>query len=449
MDKSELDYPRILIVGAHFSERSGSGTFLGRLFSNWPIDHLATVCGGTALLDWQRCTKHYRIGDQELKIHDSFKRFLPFIASGPVLPSVSVDDTVHTVSQKTSVNRRLAQYAWRMFLRLLGGGEILYDVGPSPQLLEWVQDFHPEVIYGHFSSLNSLRFLSHMQRTLDIPLVIHFMEDWPATLYRDNWLSWFLRPRYLTEFAELVGSSNVAIAICQEMAEEYEQRYHRPILSLPMPVDVDAYNVEERAQWSVGQPFRLRYGGRVGWAIRESLADLAIAIHELRRNGVNVIFDLTTFQIEQVSPVCFSSSGVNVQIPGSLADLPRLQAESDLLVICYDFDKESFQQARYSMPSKMADCMASGTPILVYGPAGLPVVEYARREGWGKVVDSRDPKALQTAICELMDSAFLREQLKKKAKYLASEIHDTKIVSESFRAILQGAVDAYKERMYY
>jgi glycosyltransferase involved in cell wall biosynthesis len=223
------------------------------------------------------------------------------------------------------------------------------------------------------------------------------------------------------------------------MAEEYEHRYQRPVLWLPMPVVLEPYQAAARTQWTLGNPFRLRYGGRVGWAIRESLADVARAVHTLRQEGANVVFDLVTFQSEHVPAVCLASSGVTVKSPGPLADLPRFQAEADVLVVCYDFDPESTRQARYSMPSKLADCMASGSPILVYGPEGLPVVEYARREGWGKVVARRDPVALRAAVRELMESAALREQLGRTAARLAAERHNATAVSEQMRRILAAA----------
>jgi glycosyltransferase involved in cell wall biosynthesis len=312
-------------------------------------------------------------------------------------------------------------------------------VGPSPQLLSWAREFQPEVLYGHCTGLNSVLFLRRMQQALGLPLVLHFMDDWSETNYRKGWMAKLLRPRFEAEFRELLRSADVALAICQEMAEEYEKRYQRPVLWLPMPVELGPYQTTARTQWTAGRPFRLQYGGRVGWAIRESLADLARTVHALRQDGVDVAFDIATFQAEDMPAACIASTGVAVHSPRPLAELARLQAESDVQVVCYDFDSLSFRQARYSMPAKLAACMASGTPILVYGPAGLPVVEYARREGWGKVVDRRDPVALRAAVRELMESAVLREQLGRTAQRLAAERHDATVVSEEMRGILAAA----------
>jgi glycosyltransferase involved in cell wall biosynthesis len=336
-----------------------------------------------------------------------------------------------------SLSRRVARYPWRAFLRLVGEWDAIFSNTPSPQLLAWVRDFQPEVIYGHCAGLNRVLFLRHIQQALGLPLVLHIMDDFPEVLYRNGLFSPFMRPRYLAEFSELVGSANVAIAICKEMAEEYERRYRRRVTSLSMPVELDAYQTVFRTQWTAGRPFRLQFGGRVGWALRESLVDIAHAVSLLQKEGAAIVFDILTFEPEQVPAICHNSSGVTVQRAVPTGELPRRQAEADVLVICLDFDGKSVRQAKYSMPSKTAGCMASGTPILVYGPAGSPVVEYARREGWGRVVDRRDPVKLRTAVRELMESAALRERLGSTARRLAIERHDAKAVSENLRVWLQ------------
>lgn len=352
-------------------------------------------------------------------------------------PSAPVAPASTAAPPTVSLGHRLARYPWRAFLRLLAGGDIIYRNDPTLQLLAWVRDFEPEVIYGHCSNLNRVLFLRRMQQALGLPLVLHFMDDFPESCYRAGLVSRFVRPQYLAMFAELVRSADVAIAICQAMAEEYERRYQRRIVSLPMPVELDAYQGTARNHRAAKRPFRIQFGGRVGWALRESLLDIAQAVSILRQEGVDVVFDILTFEPENVPAVCRASNGVTVQAAVPTAELPRRQLEADTLVICLDFDPKSIRDARYSMPSKMAGCLASGTPVLVYGPAGSPVVEYARREGWGRVVDRRDSEALRAAIRELMDSAALREQLGRTAQRLAAERHDSKMVSERFRAMLQ------------
>jgi glycosyltransferase involved in cell wall biosynthesis len=436
---SDVHYPRTLIVGAHFNEHSGSGTYLGRLFTSWPIDRLATVDGGTLQRpDWRRCQQLYRTGELRFPLQPFSRWLLSGGTQGPVRPSIPCaisTPQAQTVPRMSRV-RQLIRSPWPVIRRLTGGGEILFRVEPSQQLLSWVRDFHPQVIYGQCTTLNGVRFLRRMHQLLGIPLVLHFMDDWAETQYRKGWFAKAFRRKFESEFHELVQSADVAIAICQEMAEEYEKRYQRPVLWLPMPVELAGPQSAVRTQWTAGRPFRIRYGGRVGWGIRESLADLARAVYALRKEGADVEFDIAAFEPETLPDICRTRSGVNVQIPGPLTDLPRLQAEADVLLICYDFDPTSFAQARYSMPAKLAPCMASGTPILVYGPAGLPVVEYARREGWGKVVDRRDMTVLQTAVRELMESAVLREQLGQTAKRLAADRHDAKVVSGRFCEML-------------
>jgi glycosyltransferase involved in cell wall biosynthesis len=434
----DADYPRTLIVGAQFSEQSGSGTYLGRLFSGWPKDQLATVSGTPEVPDWNRCSRHYRTGELRFPLSLFSRWLLSTGQPGPMFPPLVPFSPSQSAPglQKVSIVRRLARYPWRALLRLTGGGDNLFRANPSQQVLRWARDFNPDVIYGHCSGLNSVIFLRQMQQALGCPVVLHFMDDWAETTHQRGWMEQWQRARYVSEFNKLIQSVDVTIAICQEMAEEYEKRYQRPVLWLPMPVELEGHQVAARCQWKADKPFRIRYGGRVGWAIRDSLEDLARVVNTLRKEGADVEFDIATFEPEMLPDVCRTTLGVNVQIPGSLTDLPRLQAEADVLLICYDFDPKSLAQARYSMPAKLAPCMASGTPILVYGPAGLPVVEYARRDGWAKIVDRRDPAVLKVAVRDLMESVTLREQLGQTANRLANERHDAKVVSERIRCVL-------------
>ncbi len=235
---------------------------------------------------------------------------------------------------------------------------------------------------------------------------------------------------------ELVARADAAFGICEAMNAAYQERYHRPWEWLDMPVDASACEKHVRRDWQARGTFRIRYGGRVGWSIQESVVAVARAVDRLGRAGRDVAFDVKTLNPETLAPAIQGLRGATLQTLEPFDSVPASQAAADALVICYDFGEASIRAARYSMSSKTAGCMASGTPCLVYGPAGLPVVEYARREGWGLVVDDPAPETLDRAIRRLMDDAELRERLGRRALELVRSRHDARIIAEEFRCRL-------------
>src|SRR3984957_20744753 len=100
-------------------------------------------------------------------------------------------------------------------------------------------------------------------------------------------------------------------------------------------------------------------------------------------------------------------------------------ASAYALVLPINYDAETVDFIRYSMPTKVPAYMASGTPILVYGPRGVAQVDYAAREGWGHVVCERDPASLDSGVRRILADAALRESLRRRAQALASANHDS------------------------
>jgi len=93
------------------------------------------------------------------------------------------------------------------------------------------------------------------------------------------------------------------------------------------------------------------------------------------------------------------------------------------------------------MPTKVPAYMASGTPILIYGPAGIATARYAEREGWGHVLSSPGLAALQKTLLWLMDEQATRERLGRRAQKLACEHHDAARVRPAFQMALSQAAE--------
>jgi DNA transposition AAA+ family ATPase len=88
------------------------------------------------------------------------------------------------------------------------------------------------------------------------------------------------------------------------------------------------------------------------------------------------------------------------------------------------------------MPTRVPAYMASGTPILVYGPPDIAQVQYAEKVGWAHVVNKREIKKLKDAIISLISASDFRASLSISACTAARTSHNMKINREKFRTAL-------------
>jgi hypothetical protein len=109
-----------------------------------------------------------------------------------------------------------------------------------------------------------------------------------------------------------------------------------------------------------------------------------------------------------------------------------------VLVLPFNFEADSAEYMRLSMPTKAPAYMASGAPILVYGPSHIAPVRYAIREGWGHVVSTPGADAVAKAIADLADNQYLRESVAKRAQAIAALRHNAVRVRAEFQDLLRG-----------
>jgi glycosyltransferase involved in cell wall biosynthesis len=114
--------------------------------------------------------------------------------------------------------------------------------------------------------------------------------------------------------------------------------------------------------------------------------------------------------------------------------------KADVLLLPFNFNKESARYLRLSMPTKIPAYMISGTPILVYGPRQLAAVTYATDSGWAHVVAEAGPRGLAAGLSRVLDDTVLRRTLGERAQRLATELHDVSRVRERFWSALVTAV---------
>lgn len=123
--------------------------------------------------------------------------------------------------------------------------------------------------------------------------------------------------------------------------------------------------------------------------------------------------------------------------------LERLQ-EYDVLLLLSSFKPEHRELAATSQAGKMADYLAAGRCILVYGPSYADNVRYAQRHDFGEIVTSQAPGALKEAILRLAHRPAYRSELGKKAYYFGREHRDKEVYSTRLWRALSEAVNSSK-----
>jgi len=423
---------------------TGGGITLTQLFKGWPPDQIAVLSESGSFPRKEVCDNYYHIGSLE----DRWMWPLSYIRrsedkkSGPIEVDIGTPPEVLEAQKNREDIQSLTHRGFHCSLRLLGVQEILRRWHTSSQLLDWIEAFRPDILYTQLSDLNLMRLVGQILRIMPIPLVLHFMDDWPATMYRQGLLSVLVRSTANRHLLQLVQSAAVCMGISEFMCKVYSQRYGREFHPFHNIIEWELWEPRARKQWSAGSPFTLLYRGRIGTANSQSVMDIADAVRILQSSGKKVQFAIFTPDLQVATKLgLMEHPAVTLLSAVPYAELPAALSTADVLVLPLDFDPRSRAFAQYSMPTKVPEYMACGVPVLVYAPARHAVSLYAKEKRWGYVITRRDIQSLQSAILRLMDDQALRTSLGTTAKSVARENHDAGRVRERFRQLLASAAD--------
>lgn len=405
-------FPRVLVLCHEPINRvGGGGVTMGNLFRGWPQGSLAQVWGHHRFqIDPDVCTVHLRLGDHA-------------VPGGKWTPTRL---------------KRQRRFVARVLHTVRLGYHLDYDL-----VLSWVRAFGPNVIYSQATEypMYSWWLPRWLSRDLAVPLVNHIMDDWPAFMLQE-WPPVFRQIMALVlgrQLRALFGAGVQNLAICQQMADSFSRAYGVPFVPFHNAVDFQQWQQPRRTYETHGQGFRVVYMGALAENMQvHSLRDVAGVVSSMAQKGTGISLTIYTGEIFRDCYQQHFDGLPAVEHGGTIAreDLCTCLAAADLLILPVNFDRRSMAGARYSMPTKAPEYMASGTPVLVYSPSFMPVAQYAHQESWGYVVDERDPSLLERALSELMGSESLREQLGRRARALAERNHDAGIVRSGFQDLL-------------
>ena len=418
--------PRVLMIGSSpLNDQSATGITLCNLFSGYPSDRIAQIYDDESSPDASLCTKYYRFSSTDIG---------PIRRAKRLLQSFRRNVSKHLHSTPRSELRVASSSMSSELLRAFG--DIVPFRIPAP-MDAWIRDFAPDLIYSPLGSTRWMNLSLKIADRLALPIIPHFMDDWPAVEYsRSRMLS--IPARVLRRrLGNILSLSPCRLTISEDMSEEYRSRYGGRFESFMNCVELPRPSAKKCPEPS--GPVRFGFVGGLHLNRWRSILDLAYALEELRNSGMGVALEIYAPERDLLQ---YGSQFAHFNVISCMETLaPRAVGEKlltlDVLIHVESFLPEDSSRAKLSISTKIPQYLAAAKPILGYGPGDLSSLRYIEGTGSGfTVTTDGDVAALVRAARQLASDPKLRKRIGDTGRRVATSHHARDVVSRNFSSIL-------------
>lgn len=429
MNSINVEYPRVLVVSAAPINRiDATGITMSNLFSGWPIDRLAQIYDSPTAPDPAYCTKAWRFSSNDIASVRLVKQALRKLQIPHARPVTHPNEPIAQFNNSSND------------LGLLGAVGDVVPFRASSALLEWVNEFAPDVIYTLLGGSRICGLVVQISEHLGKPVVPHFMDDWPSTLYQSHRFRKLFRGVMNRRLTEVLRRAPMGLAIGSEMAEAMKIRYGKKF-------DYFMNCVECGSEISVGEPtgsntVRFGYVGGLHLNRWRSLLALAETLETSAHSGMQISLEICApaKDIESYGKYFKSFSSVSRLFSISPDQVISVLGSYDVLVHAESFSPKDSRYTTLSVSTKIPQYMAAGRPILAIGPSSLSSIQYVHQSHAGLIVTEGGINPMLTdAVSQLIQSKSRRQTLGQAGYRAALERHDATPVRRRFASVLARA----------
>lgn len=352
---------KILIVGTQPFNRSNQSRAFDSYFHLFPNSDLLQIFSDARVPCKGHCSKLFQIKDIDLLK----KVFLPWHKAGKcyfrddLKEAWTKDEMINPYSPKKrgTISYWLRKILWRKCL------------WKSSELEKLVSEFKPDVVFISFSyDFFILKIGEYFSKKYDIPIVISIADDLIFRGPIEGIGGKAYHKLFIKNFLSLIKNNRVfGVFESEKIKEKYTQSFGmdgevvyiasalRPRRPSPIVYDGDFY-----------------YFGNLEYGRFETLKEIAtcIADHGLSSKLHVYSSDYEMYCNQHHSP----SLILHKAVPYS--EVLALMDTASFLVAIESFNPKFIDAVRYSLSTKVADCLCSGKPVFAYGARGTGMIDF-------------------------------------------------------------------------
>ncbi len=295
-----------------------------------------------------------------------------------------------------------------------------YFAADSPDVETACRAFNPDIVcYRPVAERRELHAAAmRLIQTLGKPWVIWLMDDWPERLRTSDSQQYAEMDR---DLRRLLRGAADRFAISEAMAAAFKERYGVPFKIYRNGALPDDWALLQHHAGPDGRA-RIRYAGSLAPdTTRDSVLEVATVVSDVA-SRLPVSLEIHTQAQWYRAENHKYSSLQNVTLDATELDEAAYRqwlVDADILLVAYNFDRETIRYLRYSFGNKTPEYLASGAAVLAYGPRELATIKFLAGIEGAVVVDEPDRDRLGQAIEELVTDAGRRADMGENARMVA------------------------------
>ena len=421
-----------LLVISHnvFSRSKNMGKTLRSYFNGWNENDIAQLYVHSEIPTDTICKNYYRITDKEM-IKSIFTRKSGTIFTEHDIKLDTEESRVDTGNTAKMYNAGQKRTPFIYFAR-----NLWWKMGKwkTKKLLSWVDEFNPDVIFlasGDYSFIYDIALT--LAKYKNIPLAVSCMDDYYFFNKNEDKLGGKAVHRsFMKHVRKTMDYASCIYPICEKMGRDYAKLFNKPYHTLPTPSSISEPLKEEKTN-------AISYIGNLGYKRNEQIITLAKSLKEINCEGKPEYIDVYSAEKRpEILSELTKENGINFHGSISSADVLSIMGKSMAVIHTESFDKITRKSVAYSVSTKIADSLASGTPILAYGPSEIASIEYLKENNSAFCITENDD--LKEKLKEFISNLEHHKEITKNALALASKNHSSETNCNMIRETLKKTV---------
>lgn len=415
----------VLVISATpIKKIDATGITMHNMFNGLPVNVIGQIYDSDIEPDKLICSSFKRISGDDVFLVPKAKRLLKLIFSlfsrrGGSRPELKIYKP-----KNSSLSPTVFQAVSDLFPYRLSKG-----------MTDWIGLLKPDVIYSPLGGVRYINLVLAVSNKFGIPVIPHFMDDWPRYLYSGGF-SFFI-PRFFLKnrLSYLMESVTIGFTISRDMSVEFERLYKKNFLPL-----MNCVEFRERVPSAQRDVVTFAYVGGLHLNRWSSLYSIVECLQYLFDAGYRVEINIFSpvRDIDQYKDYFSKFSVVRKFESLEPDDVVDRLPEFDVLVHVESFSKLDSEYTRLSISTKIPQYMMSGRPIFAYGPDSVSSISYIASQSSGVVVTSEgDFLDLFSAVLKLYQSYATRESIGKSAHLAALANHTADSERKKFYEVIK------------